>query len=171
MDNNKLAFDPVVENERRHRIMYTIIVFVLLGIFTILERFLFFYKDNLGLLFGVSFVDDLRPPWFTITAGIAIGILMIISAVFIGFQRIWLPVLAVVILTIDLISPVVKLLNTFVKDSLPLLVIIAVRIACLKWLAQGIMAIWQRQQNASRQADAENPKALSPSDDQNDENI
>jgi hypothetical protein len=35
-----------------------------------------------------------------------------------------------------------------VKDSLPLLVILAVRIACLKWLAQGITAVWQRQQRA-----------------------
>ena len=150
MDTNRHVYDPVAENERRHRITYGMIVFLLLGAFTILERFLFFYKDNLGLLFGVVFVDALKPQWFMITAGISIGVFMIVSAVFMGFQRIWLPVLAVVLLTLDLIAPVISLLNTMVKDSLPLLVIIAVRLACLKWLAQGIMAIWQRQQNAKQ---------------------
>lgn len=150
MDTNSHVYDPVAENERRHRITYGIIVFLLLGAFTILERFLFFYKDNLGLLFGVVFIDDLKPQWFMITAGISIGVFMIISAVFMGFQRIWLPILAVALLTLDLIAPIISLLNTMVKDSLPLLVIIAVRLACLKWLAQGIMAIWQRQQNAKQ---------------------
>lgn len=150
MDTNSHVYDPVAENERRHRITYGMIVFLLLGAFTILERFLFFYKDNLGLLFGVVFVDALKPQWFMITAGISIGVFLIVSAVFMGFQRIWLPVLAVVLLTLDLIAPVISLLNTMVKDSLPLLVIIAVRLACLKWLAQGIMAIWQRQQNAKQ---------------------
>ncbi len=150
MDTNRHVYDPVAENERRHRITYGMIVFLLMGAFTILERFLFFYKDNLGLLFGVVFVDALKPQWFMITAGISIGVFLIVSAVFMGFQRIWLPVLAVVLLTLDLIAPVISLLNTMVKDSLPLLVIIAVRLACLKWLAQGIMAIWQRQQNAKQ---------------------
>ncbi|NLW11601.1 MAG: hypothetical protein GX028_06250 [Clostridiaceae bacterium] len=171
MSSSKNTYDPIIENERRHRITYAMIVFILLGLFTILERFLFFYKDNLGLLFGVVFVDDLRPPWFTITAGITIGILLIISAVFMGFQRIWLPVLAVALLTFDLVAPVISLLNTMVKDSLPLLVILAVRIACLKWLAQGIMAIWQRQQNAARQTDHTTDMELTAQSDQSDESL
>ncbi|MDD2375288.1 MAG: hypothetical protein PHQ55_08945 [Eubacteriales bacterium] len=143
-----VKFDPVVENERRYRIIYSIIVFILLGVFTIVERFVFFYRDNLGLLFGVTFVDSLSPDWFVIAAGITLGVFLIVAGVFMGFQRIWLPSLAVVVLTIDLIFPIINLLNTMVKDSLPLLVILAVRIACLKWLAQGIMAVWQRQQRA-----------------------
>lgn len=163
-------YDPAAENERRHRITYSIIVFILLGAFTILERFLFFYKDNLGLLFGVVFVDELNPQWFMITAGITIGVLMIVSAVFMGFQRIWLPVLSVVLLTLDLIAPVISLLNTMVKDSLPLLVIIAVRLACLKWLAQGIMAIWQRQQNAAKLSASAMDREISMHTDQPDNN-
>lgn len=163
-------YDPAAENERRHRITYAIIVFILLGAFTILERFLFFYKDNLGLLFGVVFVDELKPQWFMITAGITIGVLMIVSAVLMGFQRIWLPVLAVVLLTLDLIAPVISLLNTMVKDSLPLLVIIAVRLACLKWLAQGIMAIWQRQQNAAKLAASAMDREISVHTDQTNNN-
>ena len=170
MDNIKHDFDPAAENERRHRITYAMIVFVLLGSFTILERCIFFYKDNLGLLFGVVFVDELKPQWFAITAGITIGVIMIVSAVFMGFQRIWLPVLSVVLLTLDLIAPVISLLNTMVKDSLPLLVIIAVRLACLKWLAQGIMAIWQRQQNAAKLSVSAVERDISVRSEQSDDN-
>jgi hypothetical protein len=81
-----VKFDPVVENERRHRIIYSIIVFILLGVFTIVERFVFFYRDNLGLLFGVTFVDSLSPDWFVIAAGITLGVFLIVAGVFMGFS-------------------------------------------------------------------------------------
>ncbi len=74
------------------------------------------------------------------------------------------------LLTLDLIAPVISLLNTMVKDSLPLLVIIAVRLACLKWLAQGIMAIWQRQQNAAKLAASVMDREISVHTDQTNNN-
>ena len=45
------------ESERRHRIILAVIVFILLGTFTIIERFVFFYKDNLGITIGLAFAE------------------------------------------------------------------------------------------------------------------
>lgn len=139
------------ENERRHRIIIAIFVFVLLGVFTIIERFVFFYKDNLGITLGLAFIDILNPEWLMMAGGIVFGVMMIVSGVFLGFHRLWLPVILCIVLILDLIQPVILLLNTVVKSSLPLLVIIAIRIACLKWLGQGVMAVYQRQEAAKKQ--------------------
>jgi hypothetical protein len=151
MDKFQKNNSAAEEVERRHRIIIAVFVFILLGVFTIIERFVFFYKENLGITLGLAFIDVLNPEWLLMTGGIVFGVLLIVSGVFLGFHRLWLPVLLCVVLILDLIQPIILLLNTVVKSSLPLLVIIVIRIACLKWLGQGIMAVYQRQEAAKKQ--------------------
>ena len=115
-------------------------VMILIGAITMIEQYVRFLKD-IGVALGVYTTDLINPEWLALTVGLACGVLLIVGGVFIGFKQAWLPVLLTIGLALDLVSPIIILLNTKVRYAFPLIATIIIRLIALRFLVRGLSAL------------------------------
>lgn len=144
-------------------------VMILIGAITMIEQYVRFYKD-IGMALGVYSIDLINPAWLAMTVGLTCGVLLIVGGVFIGFGRAWLPIILTIGLTLDLIDPIVLLLNTKVRDAFPLIITIIIRLIALRFLVRGLSALSKRRdlQNTMAAAVKEHDQGLNAAEPQPD---